>query len=154
MLGLGTLIERLIDDDPKNLHRWRTTVGYIMLGVLAALAWVGTAMTAGVPGPGKVIFERDLQQHVDKAVAPVKEDVKKVQEQQALDSKKLDAVLEQINESLAQTKAAEIRQLIYKRCHLATYEERETINAEIERKQVEYRKLKNERYDAPSCQEL
>lgn len=153
---MGPFIERLIDDDPKNLHRWRVTVGYVLMSLLIIVVFNTSALTAGVPipGRGRVIHETEIQKHVDAAVQPVKDDVAKIKDQQAKDSEKLDAVLEQVNESLAQTKAAEIRELVYKRCHIATYEEREPINAEIERKQIEYKKLRGEPYDKPTCAEL
>lgn len=116
---------------------WR---GWIML--LSLYVFAGWQ----VIGLGRPARADEVDKKIEKAIEPIK---KELSEQRLI----LDTVSEQLTVSLAESKAAEIRHLVSRRCKEIDPRERERIIKEIDRKQNEYVQLKGERY-VISCSEV
>jgi hypothetical protein len=67
---------------------------------------------------------------------------------------KVDHMSALLMDQLANSKAADIRFTISKRCKTQGYVEREELNREKDRLQREYRALRGEFYDEPECADL
>lgn len=113
-------------------------------GVVVTALWiVGAFQNQGFPG-----FARadEVDQKIEKAIEPIK---KELSEQRTI----LDTVSEQLTATLAESKAAEIRHLVSRRCKETDPREKDRINKEVDRKQEEYVKLRGQRY-VISCGEV
>lgn len=88
---------------------------------------------------------------VDKKIAAAVQPIKQeMAEQRTI----LNEVSQQLQDTLAENKASEIRHLVSRRCKETNTEERNRIIREIDRKQEEYKRLrKGERY-AITCEEV
>lgn len=149
------LYERFFDhDDPVKVRRWRIFVSQVLIILCGYAAFTMSAMTAGVPKAGELVWSKDVQDKVQQASQPIKEQLEEVKAAQASTDKKVDLLTESVNLQLAQSKAAEIRLLTYKRCKAQTFSDRDRLNGEIYEAQREYKKLTGEVYLPPGCSEL
>lgn len=88
----------------------------------------------------------EVDKKIETAIEPIK---KEMTEQRTI----LNDVSRQLTESLAESKATEIRHLVSRRCNETDEAERNRIIREIDRKQDEYKRLRGERYSV-SCEEV
>lgn len=129
-------------NDPASLKKWRLVVSLSITSLTLFAIWaLGVFSNYGSPG---FAYAGDLENRVVKLVQPLKEE-------QAAQRTLLANVSEQLKDTLAEGKAAEIRAQAVKRCKTKDESERETINREIDRKQAEFFRLESRYYLVPDC---
>lgn len=137
------------DATPQKIASWRWKVAGSLMVLWAWAGFTLAAMLTGVPKIGQLVWADGLNVKADK------QEVSALIVQNAQTQATLVAIQESLNESLAQAKASEIRAAALKRCAApANSAERESLTREIDRLQADYKKIKGEFYDKPSCTEL
>ena len=138
--------------DPKWLT-FRLTeeqvVGAIVVGWRGWIALLSVYVFAGwqVLGVSRPVRADEVDAKIATAVQPIKQEMA---EQRVI----LNDVSRQLTDSLAESKASEIRHLVSRRCKETNSEERSRIIKEIDRKQDEFKRLRGgERY-VISCGEV
>lgn len=125
------------DADWKHVNRWRWNVSLMLLVLAGTIGW----MYKNVAWAGDV----------DKKIAAAIEPLTKEQKEQG---QKIDIVAKLLTEQLAESKAAEIRLNIAKRCKSNSASEREALAKEKDRLQEAYKSYKGDYYREPGCGEL
>ena len=141
-------------DDPASAKKWRHTMAKSVAVLLLFAICVGSALTAGVPVVGKVVFERDVAQKVAEAVEPMKKDVNDFKLEQRAQGDKIDSLLKVLNEINATNAATQMRLMKGKRCRSVDPVEREWLQREIDRLQEQYLTFKTIPYNVPACGDL
>jgi hypothetical protein len=127
------------DAEWKTVNRWRWNVAMTLLVLSALVAWAY--------GPKGFAGDALVDQKIADAQRPLMEAQKKTND-------KVDRMSTLLMNQLANSKAAEIRLNISKRCKSNSIPERDYLAAEKDRLQEEYISLKGVRYVEPTCAEL
>jgi len=137
------------DATPQRIQSWRWKVAGSLMVLWVVAGFNLAAMFTGLPKVGQLVWADGISNKADK------QEVSALIVQNAQTQATLVAIQESLNESLAQAKASEIRAAALKRCAApANSAERESLTREIDRLQTDYKKIKGEVYDKPSCGEL
>lgn len=123
----------------RAMHRWTVRVSFAVLVFGLAASWSLS--------PWGFAKAADLKAQVDAAVLPISKQVAELNAQVQLNSNRL-------VRALSEGIASEIRFLASKRCKETDASERERLIREMDRKQGEYRELRNEYYRVPGCEDL
>lgn len=116
---------------------WRSWI--LLLSVYVFFGW----QIIGITRPARA---DEVDKKISTAIEPIK---KEMIEQRTI----LNEVSRQLTESIAESKASEIRHLVSRRCKETDVNERSRIIRELDRKQDEYKNLRGERY-VVSCEEV
>lgn len=123
-----------------TILKWRLSMFAAVVAIGVHIAWAcGFLASIGLSGFANA-------SDIDKKIEPLRNDMAKI-------DAKVSALSEQIVQSLASSKASDIRQLASRRCR-AKAEEKEAINREIDMRQDEYYRLTSRLYQLPTCTEL
>lgn len=136
------LIEKLLPPEhatPKEIARHR-----MMLSLTVICIVFGCSFAASPKG---FAWAGDVDMKISTAIRPI------AAEQKA-QGDKLDKVTRLLTEQLAATVAAQIRLTISKRCKTQGFAEREELNREKDRLQMQYMEYKNQWYTEPTCGDL
>lgn len=138
--------------DPKWLALGLTddqVKGAIVVGWRGWIALLSLYVFAGwqVLGISRPVRADEVDKKISTAIEPIK---KEMAEQRTI----LNDVSRQLTESLAESKATEIRHLVSRRCKETDVNERNRIIRELDRKQDEYKKLKGGEKYTVSCEEV
>lgn len=138
-LDLKWLAFGLTDEHVKGaiIVGWRGAIALLFLYV-----FVGWQML-GITRPARA---DEVDKKIETAIQPIKQEMA---EQRTI----LNDVSRQLTDSLAESKATEIRHLVSRRCKETDPTERNRTIREIDRKQGEYKRLRGERYSV-SCEEV
>ena len=131
MIGDLTPEERKVLTGAVLKVGWRGALAFHILWACGWLAFVGL-------GAGFALAD-DTDQKIAKAVEPIR---KEQAEQRAMLTNLTDVVSDQIVSAIA----GEIRLLYSKRCKETSYQERDRLQGEIDKKQREYRKYRENNY--------
>jgi ABC-type phosphate transport system auxiliary subunit len=121
----------------RQINRWRWNV---CLSLLVLFAGTGFLFK-------QVSWASDVDKKISDAQKPLADAQKKTDE-------KVDKISVLLTNSLANSKAAEIRLTISKRCKTVGFIEREELAREKDRLQEEYKTLKGDYYREPQCGDL
>lgn len=141
------IIEILFFTEPSPAaHRtWRVTVSLLMLAFILGGLWaIGAFARFGLPG---FLVAPVIDAKITQAIQPL-------HDEQVKQGSLLTFLSDQVRDSLAEGKAAEIRAISIKRCKSRDEPERDDFNREIDRKQAEYYKLNARYYTTPNCDQL
>lgn len=149
---MGLLTNLLEDNTDEARKKWRKTVGLLVLGLtLFCSAIVVPVLFTGLPVIGQVAWANDVDATIDKkvtaAVAPISEQVTKLQaavDQQGKSAKAL----------LARLSGEQIDTLAKRRCKSSDIEEREYLSREINRLRDEFEETQGRRYRELTCDQL
>jgi hypothetical protein len=125
--------------DWKEVNRWRWNVCLTLMILVAAVSWSY--------GPKGHASEAVVDKKIADAQAPLIEAQKKTDQ-------KVDRMSSLLMNQLANSKAAEIRLNISKRCRSSDPIVRDQLLNEKDRLQDEYMAIKGYRYVEPACSEL
>lgn len=154
-MAMWKKFDELFDhEDPASAMVWRRTVAQMIITLLLFAIVVGTAMTAGVPVAGRVIYQSELEEKVAEANLPLREAISTIEKKQDVNSAKLDNIMKLFYEQQAQNTAGQIRSQKLKRCRSIDPIERESIMREIDKLQDQYMAIKGSPYQVPACSEL
>lgn len=140
--------------DPQSAKRWRQTVAKAVAGLLLFAIGIVSALTAGVPGAGKLVFDSQIDAKVAEATKQVQADVQTIKNEQQVQGDKIDNLLKIVYEQVAQATTAQMRVMKIKRCHSIDPIERDWLQKEIDRLQEQYISVKGKAYDVPACGDL
>lgn len=141
------IIEMLFfaEQSPEAMRRWRLMVSMILLMFMICGFWaIGGLARFGLPG---FLVAPIIDNRISQAIAPL-------HEEQVRQGSLLSFLSDQVRDSLAEGKAAEIRAVSIKRCKSHDEPERDNFTREIDRKQAEYFKLNSRYYSTPTCDQL
>ena len=134
-----------VDGNPAAQRKWRLMIAIIVLVLIVFVMWaIGSFEKFNLPG---FAMSAEVDAHITRAISPV-------HEEQLKNSQKLESLADQVRDSLAETKASEIRAVAVKRCKEKNSDQREYLNREIDRAQSEYFKLVSRYYAIPACDSL
>lgn len=147
-MSLTTSVMKLLwltKEDPSRaeIRNWRLVISAALLSVLAFVAWA----LGFVWNTEGLAYAADVDKQIEKALEPVGDRLTAIELEQTVQGGFLKTLVK--NDS-----ARQIRNELRARCKSTSSEEKERINAAIEKYQADYKTAAGEKYDEPNCEDL